>query len=302
MPLRSSRQSSMLTATPHSSSRADTSSASSAPRRLPRPSPEPCPRPSSPPTALADLCASRRAARRYADNKRVVDLIGGAPSGLLAMLTEECIFPKGSDAGYLEKVNKAFEETFSRLFNGGSAHLELIDAEDPLNAGLEIYAQPPGKKLTSLALMSGGEQSMTATALIFALLQTNPAPICVLDEVDAPLDDHNVARFCDLVSEWARKSQTRIVIVTHHPVTMSRVDRLFGVTGKVVVVTGGSKGIGLMLAAGFVQNGAKVYIFSRKPALDAAAALTALPGPGSCVALQCGKSPPHTHTDSAHAL
>ena len=133
-------------------------------------------------------------------------------------------------ADAFKKVNKAFEETFSRLFNGGSAHLELIDAEDPLNAGLEIYAQPPGKKLTSLALMSGGEQSMTATALIFALLQTNPAPICVLDEVDAPLDDHNVARFCDLVGEWARKSQTRIVIVTHHPVTMSRVDRLFGVT------------------------------------------------------------------------
>lgn len=133
-------------------------------------------------------------------------------------------------ADAFKKVNAAFEETFARLFNGGSAHLELIDAEDPLHAGLEIYAQPPGKKLTSLALMSGGEQSMTATALIFALLQTNPAPICVLDEVDAPLDDHNVARFCDLVREWARKSQTRIVIVTHHPVTMSRVDRLFGVT------------------------------------------------------------------------
>ena len=133
-------------------------------------------------------------------------------------------------ADAFKKVNAAFEETFARLFNGGSAHLELIDAEDPLHAGLEIYAQPPGKKLTSLALMSGGEQSMTATALIFALLQTNPAPICVLDEVDAPLDDHNVARFCDLVGEWARQSQTRIVIVTHHPVTMSRVDRLFGVT------------------------------------------------------------------------
>ena len=133
-------------------------------------------------------------------------------------------------ADAFKKVNAAFEETFTRLFNGGTAHLELIDGDDPLNAGLEIFAQPPGKKLTSLALMSGGEQSMTATALIFALLQTNPAPICVLDEVDAPLDDHNVARFCDLVNEWARKSQTRIVIVTHHPVTMSRVDRLFGVT------------------------------------------------------------------------
>ena len=133
-------------------------------------------------------------------------------------------------ADAFKKVNEAFQETFTRLFNGGTAHLELIDGDDPLNAGLEIFAQPPGKKLTSLALMSGGEQSMTATALIFALLQTNPAPICVLDEVDAPLDDHNVARFCDLVSDWARKSQTRIVIVTHHPVTMSRVDRLFGVT------------------------------------------------------------------------
>ena len=129
-----------------------------------------------------------------------------------------------------KKVNAAFQEIFTRLFNGGTAHLELIDGDDPLNAGLEIFAQPPGKKLTSLALMSGGEQSMTATALIFALLQTNPAPICVLDEVDAPLDDHNVARFCDLVIDWARKSKTRIIIVTHHPVTMSRVDRLYGVT------------------------------------------------------------------------
>ncbi len=133
-------------------------------------------------------------------------------------------------ADAFKKVNDAFQETFTRLFNGGAAHLELIDGDDPLNAGLEIFAQPPGKKLTSLALMSGGEQSMTATALIFALLQTNPAPICVLDEVDAPLDDHNVARFCDLVNDWARKSNTRIVVVTHHPVTMSRVDRLFGVT------------------------------------------------------------------------
>ena len=133
-------------------------------------------------------------------------------------------------ADAFKKVNEAFQETFTRLFNGGTAQLELIDGDDPLNAGLEIYAQPPGKKLTSLALMSGGEQSMTATALIFSLLQTNPAPICVLDEVDAPLDDHNVARFCDLVGEWARKSNTRIVVVTHHPVTMSRVDRLFGVT------------------------------------------------------------------------
>ena len=133
-------------------------------------------------------------------------------------------------ADAFKKVNEAFQETFTRLFNGGTAHLELIDGDDPLNAGLEIFAQPPGKKLTSLALMSGGEQSMTATALIFSLLQTNPAPICVLDEVDAPLDDHNVARFCDLVGEWARKSNTRIVVVTHHPVTMSRVDRLFGVT------------------------------------------------------------------------
>ena len=129
-----------------------------------------------------------------------------------------------------KKVNTAFQDIFTRLFSGGTAHLELIDGDDPLNAGLEIYAQPPGKKLTSLALMSGGEQSMTATALIFALLQTNPAPICVLDEVDAPLDDHNVARFCDLVLDWARQSKTRIIIVTHHPVTMSRVDRLYGVT------------------------------------------------------------------------
>ena len=113
---------------------------------------------------------------------------------------------------------------------GGQAHLALIDSEDPLEAGLEIYAQPPGKRLQSLTLLSGGEQALTAIALIFALFLTNPAPICVLDEVDAPLDDANIDRFCDLLDAMVRETETRYLIVTHNAVTMSRMHRLFGVT------------------------------------------------------------------------
>ena len=116
------------------------------------------------------------------------------------------------------------------LFEGGEAHLALIDSDDPLEAGLEIFAQPPGKKLQSLTLLSGGEQALTATALIFALFLTNPAPICVLDEVDAPLVDANIDRFCDLLDAMTRETQTRYLIVTHNAVTMSRMHRLFGVT------------------------------------------------------------------------
>ena len=108
--------------------------------------------------------------------------------------------------------------------------LALVDSDDPLEAGLEIYAQPPGKRLTSLNLLSGGEQALTATALIFALFLTNPAPICVLDEVDAPLDDANIDRFCDLLDSMVEETQTRYLIVTHNAVTMSRMHRLFGVT------------------------------------------------------------------------
>ena len=119
---------------------------------------------------------------------------------------------------------------FTKLFDGGQAHLALIDSDDPLEAGLEIYAQPPGKRLQSLTLLSGGEQALTAIALIFALFLTNPAPICVLDEVDAPLDDVNIDRFCDLLDAMVRETDTRYLIVTHNAVTMSRMHRLFGVT------------------------------------------------------------------------
>ncbi|MEM7689690.1 MAG: chromosome segregation protein SMC [Pseudomonadota bacterium] len=129
-----------------------------------------------------------------------------------------------------EEVNTHFQELYPRLFQGGSAHLALIDSDDPLEAGLEIFAQPPGKRLQSLSLLSGGEQALTATALIFALFLTNPAPICVLDEVDAPLDDANVERFCDLLDSMVRTTKTRYLIVTHNAVTMSRMHRLFGVT------------------------------------------------------------------------
>ncbi|WP_431469016.1 chromosome segregation protein SMC [Sphingosinithalassobacter sp. LHW66-3] len=129
-----------------------------------------------------------------------------------------------------EAVNGHFQRLFTTLFNGGQAHLELIDSDDPLEAGLEIMAQPPGKKLQSLTLLSGGEQALTAVALIFGLFLTNPAPICVLDEVDAPLDDANIERFCDLLDRMNAETRTRYLIVTHNAATMSRMDRLFGVT------------------------------------------------------------------------
>ncbi|MCJ1962843.1 chromosome segregation protein, partial [Novosphingobium sp. 2637] len=129
-----------------------------------------------------------------------------------------------------EAVDAHFQRLFTQLFMGGNAHLAFIDSDDPLEAGLEIYAQPPGKRLQSLTLLSGGEQALTAVALVFALFLTNPAPICVLDEVDAPLDDANVERFCDLLDAMTRETQTRYLIVTHNAVTMSRMHRLFGVT------------------------------------------------------------------------
>lgn len=128
------------------------------------------------------------------------------------------------------KVDSHFQDLFTRLFGGGAAHLKLTEAEDPLDAGLEIYASPPGKKLQVLSLLSGGEQALTALALLFAVFLCNPAPICVLDEVDAPLDEANVGRFCDMVEEMARSGATRFLIVTHHRLTMARMDRLFGVT------------------------------------------------------------------------
>ncbi|MDJ0629636.1 MAG: chromosome segregation protein SMC [Rhodobacter sp.] len=129
-----------------------------------------------------------------------------------------------------EQVNSNFSMLFTHLFGGGEAKLVLVESDDPLEAGLEIMCQPPGKKLSTLSLLSGGEQTLTALALIFAVFLANPAPICVLDEVDAPLDDANVTRFCDLLDEMTRRTNTRFLIITHHAVTMARMDRLFGVT------------------------------------------------------------------------
>ena len=129
-----------------------------------------------------------------------------------------------------EKVNRKFNEVYTKLFSGGNAKLELVDADDPLEAGLEMLVSPPGKRLQSITLLSGGEQALTALALIFAVFLTNPSPICVLDEVDAPLDDANVARFCNLLDELTKITSTRFIIVTHHALTMSKMDRLYGVT------------------------------------------------------------------------
>ena len=129
-----------------------------------------------------------------------------------------------------ETVNTHFQELFVKMFGGGRAHLELTNAEDPLEAGLEIFASPPGKRLQILTLLSGGEQALTALSLLFAVFLCNPAPICVLDEVDAPLDEANVGRFCDMVHEMAASGRTRFLIITHHRLTMARTDRLFGVT------------------------------------------------------------------------
>ena len=129
-----------------------------------------------------------------------------------------------------EKVNRKFNEVYTKLFNGGNAKLELVDSDDPLDAGLEMLVSPPGKRLQSITLLSGGEQALTALSLIFAVFLTNPSPICVLDEVDAPLDDANVTRFCNLLSELTKITSTRFIIVTHHALTMSKMDRLYGVT------------------------------------------------------------------------
>ncbi len=129
-----------------------------------------------------------------------------------------------------EEVNTNFATLFTHLFGGGEAKLVMVESDDPLEAGLEIMCQPPGKRLATLSLLSGGEQTLTALALIFAVFLANPAPICVLDEVDAPLDDANVTRFCDLLDEMTRRTETRFMIITHHAVTMARMDRLFGVT------------------------------------------------------------------------
>ena len=129
-----------------------------------------------------------------------------------------------------EKVNRKFSEVYTKLFSGGTAKLELVDSDDPLEAGLELLVSPPGKRLQSITLLSGGEQALTALSLIFAVFLTSPAPICVLDEVDAPLDDANVTRFCSLLDELTKITKTKFIIITHHALTMSRMDRLYGVT------------------------------------------------------------------------
>ena len=129
-----------------------------------------------------------------------------------------------------DKVNRKFNEVYTQLFNGGSAKLELVDSDDPLEAGLEMLVSPPGKRLQSITLLSGGEQALTALSLVFAVFLTNPSPICVLDEVDAPLDDANVTRFCNLLEELIKITNTKFIIVTHHALTMSKMNRLYGVT------------------------------------------------------------------------
>ena len=128
------------------------------------------------------------------------------------------------------KVNRKFNEVYTKLFNGGTAKIELVDSDDPLEAGLEMYVSPPGKRLQSITLLSGGEQALTALSLVFAVFLVNPSHICVLDEVDAPLDDANVTRFCSLLDELTKITKTKFIIITHHALTMSRMHRLYGVT------------------------------------------------------------------------
>lgn len=146
-----------------------------------------------------------------------------------------------------ETVDKHFQTLFTRLFNGGSAYMKLVDATDPLEAGLEIFAQPPGKKNQSLSLLSGGEQALTSIALIFAMFLTNPAPICVLDEVDAPLDESNVDRYCSLLEHLSQSCRTRFIVITHHRMTMARMDRLYGVTM-------GEKGVSQLVSVDLSQH------------------------------------------------
>jgi len=129
-----------------------------------------------------------------------------------------------------EKVNRKFNEVYTKLFNGGNAKLELVDSDDPLEAGLEMFVSPPGKRLQSITLLSGGEQALTALSLVFAVFLVNPSPVCVLDEVDAPLDDSNVSRFCALLDDLSNVTNTRFIIITHHALTMSRMHRLYGIT------------------------------------------------------------------------
>ena len=129
-----------------------------------------------------------------------------------------------------EEVNKNFSDLFKKLFNGGEAKLELIKSNDPLQTGIEIYARPPGKKLSSISLLSGGEKALTAISLIFSIFLINPSPICILDEVDAALDENNVEKFCNILLELKKNTKTKFLIITHHKITMTSIDRVYGVT------------------------------------------------------------------------
>ena len=171
-----------------------------------------------------------------------------------------------------QQVDRHFQALFSRMFGGGRAHLALVGSDDPLQAGLEIFAQPPGKKLTALSLLSGGEQALTALSLVFAVFRCNPAPLCVLDEVDAPLDDANVERFCDLLGDMAQETGTRFLVVTHHQVTMARMDRLYGVTMQ-------ERGVSRLLSVDLSR--AVGMIEAGRGRIEPAVALTLLPPPGS---------------------
>ncbi len=198
--------------------------------------PEPC----SPEQAAADLAVGRTLLRAEAEAGELEGQMAGLTAekedliAAIAKLRQGIgeINREGRERllASFEAVDQHFRRLFTHLFGGGRAHLTLTESADPLQAGLEIMASPPGKRLQILSLLSGGEQALTALALLFAVFMTNPAPICVLDEVDAPLDDANVDRFCSLVAEIAQTSRTRFLVVTHHRMTMARMDRLFGVT------------------------------------------------------------------------
>jgi chromosome segregation protein len=183
--------------------------------------------------------------------RRDVEEAIGKLRGAIVQLNREA--KKRLDDAF-HRVNGHFSSLFTTLFNGGEARLELIEGDDPLEGGLEIIAKPPGKKPATLSLLSGGEQTLTALSLIFAVFLTNPSPICVLDEVDAPLDDANVDRFCTLMEKMAADTATRFLVITHHPMTMARMNRLFGVT---MAEKGVSQlvSVNLEMAHGFLEAG-----------------------------------------------
>ena len=222
--------------------------------------------------ARRDSTGSRRSARRWGRSisGRSMEAERGGDSGSSSIAREReelsaAIAKLRGSIGHLNRegrerlgavfqdVDRAFQALFTRMFGGGRAHLALVGSDDPLEAGLEIYAQPPGKKLATLSLLSGGEQALTALSLIFAVFRCNPAPVCVLDEVDAPLDEANVERFCNLLDDMVRETGTRFLVVTHHHLTMARMDRLYGVTMQ---ERGVSRllSVDLQVAAGMVEQ------------------------------------------------